>query len=749
MSKSRRIEINSTVQIERDLVAAVANEDSSALESTLARAPDLANVYLEDLFLVSYLFGLRQYKMADIALKKGADPNHAWQQKDGSTMKILHFFVARGDASATNTLIKNGADINGTIADGVTPSMVAAFYGKPEPLKLLVSAGADLSIKDVHDQTALDIAEGTENEDCTKIIREALQKKSEKENAHNSTGNLSKIGKSDASPKPKFIGQDNAKAALGQIIATAKINEEKRRRGLKASQVSFHSIFVGSPGTGKTSFARYYANEIRALGILKKGHLVECSRSDLVAGYAGQTAIKTTAKFKDAIGGVLFIDEAYSLKNADDDSYGQEAIDTLLKLMEDHRNDVILILAGYEKEMRLFLDTNSGMKSRIPNTVLFEDFRTEELREIFMNFVEADGYTIDNKDVDYAIEQVLNEKRGTHFGNARAVRNLFERIIKQQNSRIAKMTVEKLTDRDLQHIIYSDITPDESDEGTRESLGQSNGRSKELLSGRDRLQSLIGLSKVKQVVSELADFVEISKMRNPGSANLDIGLHMAFLGRPGTGKTTVARIIGSIFKDLGILPSGHVVECDRSLLVGEYVGQTAVKTKKKIEEALGGILFVDEAYSLSRLSDSGGSDFGKEAIETILKYMEDHRGQLVCVFAGYNDEMEAFFKSNPGLKSRIPNILAFDDYQLAELAEIAKKLMLEKGYSFSDEAASKTAEVAFSMRDSADFANARTIRNLIDSIIKRQSVRLAQAKRNGTPKIEKLNEILIDDVVQK
>ena len=543
-----------------------------------------------------------------------------------------------------------------------------------------------------------------------------------------------------------LIGQKRAKDTLQEIISNAKLNMEKEKRGIKTSQLSFHCAFVGSPGTGKTTFARYLAAEINKLGILENGHFVECSRSDLIGGYIGQTAIKTTEKFNSALGGILFIDEAYSLSQGCEGDFGQEAIDTLLKLMEDHKNDIICIFAGYQDEMREFLKSNPGLESRVPNIIEFEDFTTLELREIFTSMMKRDGYKMSEEDIDFAIEQVLLEKRGKKFGNGRTVRNVFERIIKQQNARIAKKDLSILSEEEITKIIYSDVTPETDDEGTREELlaPVEESASPEDILGK--LDNLVGLETVKDNILDLKDYIEVEKMRNAGDSDLEIGLHMAFLGRPGTGKTTVARILGSIFKEIGILPSGHVVEVDRSDLVGEYIGQTAILTKEKIDEAMGGVLFIDEAYTLSNKNWGSSTDTGIEAIETILKSMEDHRGKFVCIFAGYNNEMQTFFESNPGLKSRIPNILEFEDYNHDELTKIAVNLIRDKNLVASSEVVRKIVDVVESEKDSNEFANARSLRNLVEAILKKQAKRLIRAKREGKLTDDMLHEITLDDV---
>lgn len=238
------------------------------------------------------------------------------------------------------------------------------------------------------------------------------------------------------------------------------------------------------------------------------------------------------------------------------------------------------------------------------------------------------------------------------------------------------------------------------------------------------LDGLIGLKKVKILIHEYQAFIEIQKRRrHVGLKTEPLVMHMIFKGNPGTGKTTVARILGKIFKELGVLENGHMIEIERADLVGEYIGHTAQKTRKMIQKALGGILFVDEAYSLAR---GGERDFGKEAIDTMVKALEDHKDKLIIILAGYRDEMEEFLATNPGLKSRFPLQLDFEDYALEELISIAEKLALEKDYRLSVDAKTFLYRLLSSLRVKGELqmGNARSVRNLIEKAIRLQAVRL-------------------------
>ena len=259
------------------------------------------------------------------------------------------------------------------------------------------------------------------------------------------------------------------------------------------------------------------------------------------------------------------------------------------------------------------------------------------------------------------------------------------------------------------------------------------------------LDELIGLGSVKEEVRSLANFVKLQKQREAqGLKTAKVSYHLVFYGSPGTGKTTVARIVGRIYKDLGVLKKGHTVETDRAGLVGEYVGKTGPKTDTVIMKALDGILFIDEAYSLVP-EGGGGNDYGQEAISTILKRMEDYRDRLVVIVAGYKDEMQRFIDSNPGLQSRFNRYIDFPDYTGQELTDIFKMYMKKNQYTLNDstEAYLRTRFDIVVEKKDRNFGNARYARNVFEKSIQAQANRLA-----GQTNLSKdqLTEIVISDL---
>ena len=527
-----------------------------------------------------------------------------------------------------------------------------------------------------------------------------------------------------------MIGLVEVKAEIHKLVNYTKIVQERKKRGLKVPTLSYHCVFTGNPGTGKTTVARILGDIYRELGILKSGHLVETDRSGLVGSYVGETALKTNKLIDSALDGVLFIDEAYALAGGGKSDYGQEAIATLLKRMEDDRDKLVVVVAGYSKEMRDFLESNSGMQSRFNRYIHFPDYTADELTAMFKMRAKKNQFTL-SPDLEEGLPKLMRKVTrhpDPRFGNGRYVRNLFESAVERQAERLAAQ--KDISKEQLMTLTMADVEPKPSATQVEPTLEEVLGE----------LDQLIGMKSVKTEVRKMAEFCQIAREReNAGMKNAQLSYHCVFVGNPGTGKTTVARIMAKVFKALGILEKGHLVETDRSGLVAKYVGQTAAKTNEVIDSALGGVLFIDEAYTLVA---GGEKDYGHEAIATLLKRMEDDRDRLIVIVAGYPTEMKKFIDSNPGLSSRFTRYINFPDYTTAELADMFRMYAKKSHYKLSPEMDKYlNAAMAYLTKNrDRNFGNGRYVRNLFEKAVEHQAGRLVH-QQDRTPEMLKTLEL--------
>ena len=546
---------------------------------------------------------------------------------------------------------------------------------------------------------------------------------------------------------PQAVDYKDCLAKLNGLVGLAGVKKEisnlaaflnlQIRRGETNTFQGKHYVFTGNPGTGETTVARIMADVFRTLGIVSRGQLVEADRAKLVAGYAGQTAIKTNQLIDSALGGVLFIDEAYTLKSNDQDSFGAEAIDTLLKRLEDDRGKFICIVAGYTDNMHDFIDTNPGLKSRFTQTIHFDDYTPDELTQIFLNLAKAKNFTVDEETqgtIHRQFEQ-LYLRRDKNFGNAREARRIFDQAVEKQSQRLVSMMGNPdFKDEDMYRITSADleIEPAEKARPLDEVLNE--------------LDEFIGMRSVKNMIRRLAVQSMFMKQRAAMGAGKVQQMSMNFIltGNPGTGKTSVARKMGEVLQAMDILPTSRVIEASRATLVGKYMGETPKIVNNMCDKAMGGILFIDEAYTLSSENDQ----YGKEAIDTLMKRMEDDRGKFVVIAAGYQNEMEQFLSVNPGLASRFTHKMHIDDYNEDELLAIFKKMAQKDNYKLSPEAEFKLLDVICRrvVSKDANFGNAREIRNMLDATIQQLSMRVSgMAPENVTQETYQL--IMPEDIM--
>ena len=534
------------------------------------------------------------------------------------------------------------------------------------------------------------------------------------------------------------IGESEKK--LGELIGLSGIKESIRKikayalNNKDSEDLNIHMCFLGNPGSGKTEVARYIAGILYENKILPTNKVIEVDRSGLVSQYFGVTAEKTSRVISRAMGGVLFIDEAYALGNNADvgTDYGKEAIDTLVKAMEDYRGKFCVILAGYKNEMLQMLSTNPGFKSRIQFMLDFPNYSRDELKSITELMLKNRHYTIG----DTALSRILDitdiKRKDPNFANAREIRNILDQVIMCQNLRRAGSDDTELGIVDVNKYIQ-DAKINLPTSGT--------GTANKILTGKEELDQLIGLAAIKRMIKKIKAYAK----RNQGQEGFN--LHMCFYGNPGTGKTEVARILSRILYDAGVLPEAKLVETDSHGLLGKFVGETAPKTQAKINDAMNGVLFIDEAYGLvSTNTASGGvTSYGEEAIAVLLKEMEDRRGQFCVILAGYKDEMKTMLSANPGLESRIQFTLDFPDYTREELGEIAVAFLKKKKYEIDEPALNRLLDVTEYYRNRPNFANARTVRNILDQVIMNQNLRTEDTDGDNLIVVDDVEDYLMDE----
>ena len=492
-----------------------------------------------------------------------------------------------------------------------------------------------------------------------------------------------------------IIGMDNVKQQLAELEKYLSFRQNAKELGITLPDFNMHMMFLGNPGTGKTTIARIIAQILFDLGYIAENKCIEVTEKDLTGGYIGQSAIKTGKVIQRALGGVLFVDEAYSL--ADEHGYGAQAIATLIKAMEDYKGDLVVIFAGYSKEMSEFINMNSGIASRIGYTMEFADYSSEELYQMFELKAKKTGMEVLPETKAIVMELMGFGRNRKNFGNGRFVDTLFQKTLVKHAVNAHDTVISKA---DIPSV--DDILAQASGEREPDKI-------------QENFEDIIGLQNIKDKVKELAAYVKFRTKAAQLAAKAlpSMNLHMLFTGEAGTGKTTMARRITKMLYDLGAIRVNKCVEVDRKDLVATHIGQTAPKVDNVIQSALGGVLFIDEAYSLT---PKGEFDYGHEAIATLIKAMEDQKGELVVIFAGYTKEMKEFVNANSGIASRIGYTFEFESYSDEELYQILEVKTTAYSFEISEAAQEKIKEIIRYFSSVENFGNGRFIDKLFQEI---------------------------------
>ena len=524
-----------------------------------------------------------------------------------------------------------------------------------------------------------------------------------------------------------IVGQDALKEQLRRLQNQVATNRHRRSLGLEATQLTSHMVFAGPPGTGKTTVARLVAKLYHALGVLENAEITEVDRADLVSQNVGGTEEKTKAIIEQASGGVLFIDEAYTLAQGGENDFGKKAIDVLLKALDDKRDSFVCIIAGYTDQMRDFVQSNPGLRSRFRRNITFAPYSPDELVRIAAAMARAGDNLLSDEAEDELRRRLVDEQRRGGFedaawGNARAMRNVVESAVEHRDDRITGTGVH---DRDSLMTVHAADIARACDDDKIGHIGASSETVEDVLA---ELDAQVGQPQLKrQVRAIIADARVVKAKLDRGADHTGVSIeHLLFQGPPGTGKTTVARLIARLYRALGLLPKDEIVEVSRQSLVSGYRGQTALQTAKKIDEALGGVLFIDEAYTLVAGDDE---DPGREAISTLLPRLENDAGKFLAIAAGYPDDMAAFVAANVGLRSRFTTTIDFEPYTADELVLIGVSMAAGRGEKLTDAARAVLHDRLHRAQRSGafeakDWGNARSVRTLVGRAVQQRNLRI-------------------------
>ncbi|HMN47529.1 MAG TPA: AAA family ATPase [Ignavibacteriaceae bacterium] len=540
-----------------------------------------------------------------------------------------------------------------------------------------------------------------------------------------------------------YVGLKNLKHSLSEFITYINFVQERKKQGIDVKEnLTAHCIFLGNPGTGKTSIARILGRFFKSVGLLENGHVVEVDRSTLVGEYIGETAQKTEKVIKQALGGILFIDEAYTLKrDTNGNDFGQEAIDIILKRMEDFNGKFFVIAAGYPELMQNFLNSNPGLKSRFTHLFLFDDFSANELVEIYKLFSSREKFIITPEAEELLTNKLklIYENDKNNLGNARFVRNLFNETKVQLSKRYHSLKYDERNFYASSTIIIDDILS---------AFNNYEKHSKGFVFNDDKLNkylnelnNLVGLEDVKKTFSKLLASIKVEQLKKERAiSSLPKNLNSIFICEPGAGTSTVARLFGKVFKELSLIEIGQLVEIDSSYFYGLNKIDSYLTLDKIFQDSIGKIIVVNDSV----ITLKAKSDFSDSLLQYFLKKLYLYKDKVVAVLTGNQDEFEDLFESVPVIENQFPNIYNFGHYSTRQLLEIALNICQKKNYQLEEGAWQQMLDLLAKLRSdkNKNFYNARTIKEILNKAIANQEERIISLKH---PKDADLMTITYED----
>jgi len=522
-----------------------------------------------------------------------------------------------------------------------------------------------------------------------------------------------------------LVGLKSLKQSLKDFITYLNFVNERKKQGIETEEsISANCIFLGNPGTGKTTVARLLGKFFKSIGILEHGHVIEVDRAELVGEYIGETAQKTEKVINLALGGILFIDEAYTLKrDKGGHDFGQEAIDIILKRMEDYKNKFFVIAAGYPEPMQNFIDSNPGLKSRFTHVFTFNNYSPEELTEIFKIFSAKDKYILSSKaevQLTESLENICSNADET-FGNARLIRNLFNETKVELSKRYQLLEENERDFAALNTLEKEDIHSALLNLNARNNIYKTDTKSAEKY--LSEVNNLVGLDNVKNVFNKVLASVMVNNLKKEKSiASIHKLLNAIFITEPGSGTSTIARLYAKSLKECRRLSKGQLFEIDGSTFYGLSKIDAYLMIDELFKKLQGNVILVNDAIVSLQVT----SDFSDSLLQYFLKKIYLMGEDVVVILAGNKNDIEKLINDFPVLQNQFPYIFDFESYNTRQLLEIAYSISQKNNYQLDEGAWQQLFELINELQKEKrkNFYNARTIKDTLNKAISIQEDRI-------------------------